>query len=144
MDKLCLDGIRIMAAINDITGDAIASRTVTKEFQEGHERIFGKKEKSGSKRWIQDPVTHKLIPADEYYAPSENAGPYIQDDVKPYQSMIDGRMIEGRRDHREHLKRNNCIEAGDMPIKNPERPKDNSLKERLIYEVMERHRNTWK
>ena len=34
-----------MAAINDITGDAIATRTITKEFQEGHERIFGKKEK---------------------------------------------------------------------------------------------------
>jgi hypothetical protein len=133
-----------MAAINDITGDSIQTRTITKEFQDGHERIFGKKEKSGTKRWIQDPVTFKLIPADEYYAPTENAGPYIQDDVKPYQSMIDGRMIEGRRDHREHLKRNNCVEAADMPLKNPERPKDNSLKERLIYEVMERHRGKWK
>jgi len=122
-------------AINDITGDVIATRTITKEFQEGHERIFGKKEKSGTKRWVQDPVTFKLIPADEYYQPTKNAGPYIQDDVKPYQSMIDGRMIEGKRDHREHLKRNNCIEAGDMPIKNPERPKDNSLKEQIAREV---------
>lgn len=133
-----------MAAKNDITGDSIQTRTITKEFQEGHERIFGNKEKSGTKRWIQDPVTFKLIPADEYYTPSESKGPYIQDDVKPYQSMIDGRMIEGKKAHREHLKRNNCIEAGDMPIKNPERPKDNSLKERLIYEVMERNRNNWK
>ena len=41
-------------AINDITGDVIATRTITKEFQEGHERIFGKQEKSGTKRWVQE------------------------------------------------------------------------------------------
>lgn len=29
---------------NDITGDKIQSRTVTKAFEEGFERIFGKKE----------------------------------------------------------------------------------------------------
>lgn len=130
-----------MAAINDITGDSIQTRTTSKEFEEGHERIFGKKEKSSVKRWIQDPVTFKLVPADEYYAPADSKGPYIRDDIKPYQSMIDGNMIEGRKAHREHLKRNNCIEAADMPLKNPERPKDNSLKERLIYEVMHNPRN---
>jgi len=135
-----------MAAINDITGHAIQTREITKEYENNHEKIFGKKEKSSVKRWIQDPVTFKLVPADEYYAPAENAGPYIRDDIKPYQSMIDGRMIEGRKAHREHLKSNNCIEAGDMPIKNPERPKDNSLKERLIYEVMHNpaNRARWK
>ena len=75
------------------------------------------------------------LPADEYYSgPAENAGPYIRDDVKPYQSMIDGSMIEGRKAHREHLKRNNCIEAADMPLKTPERPRDN-LKEQIAREV---------
>ena len=135
-----------MAAINDITGHSIQTREITKEYEDNHEKIFGKKEKSSVKRWIQDPVTFKLVPADEYYGPAENAGPYIRDDIKPYQSMIDGRMIEGRKMHREHLKSNNCIEAGDMPIKNPERPKDNSLKERLIYEVMHNpaNRARWK
>ena len=135
-----------MAAINDITGHSIQTREITKEYEDNHEKIFGKKEKSSVKRWIQDPVTFKLVPADEYYAPADNAGPYIRDDIKPYQSMIDGRMIEGRKMHREHLKSNNCIEAGDMPIKNPERPKDNSLKERLIYEVMHNpaNRARWK
>jgi hypothetical protein len=135
-----------MAAINDITGHSIQTREITKEYEDNHEKIFGKKEKSSVKRWIQDPVTFKLVPADEYYGPVDNAGPYIRDDIKPYQSMIDGRMIEGRKMHREHLKSNNCIEAGDMPIKNPERPKDNSLKERLIYEVMHNpaNRARWK
>jgi hypothetical protein len=122
-------------AVNDITGDVIATREITKEYQDNYEKIFGKKEKSSVKRWIQDPETLKLVPADEYYSsPKENAGPYIRDDVKTYQSMIDGSMIEGRKAHREHLKRNNCIEAADMPLKTPERPRDN-LKEHIAREV---------
>lgn len=125
-----------MAAINDITGHAIQTREITQEYENNYDNIFGKKEKTNVKRWIQDPKTLKLVPYDEYYSgPVENAGPYIRDDVKPYQSMIDGTMIEGRKMHREHLKRNHCIEAGDMPIKNPERPKDNSLKEQIAREV---------
>jgi len=32
-----------MAATNDITGDSIQTGTVTKEYREGHEIIFGKK-----------------------------------------------------------------------------------------------------
>ena len=104
-------------------------------YADNYDKIFGKKEKSSVKRWIQDPETLKLVPADEYYSgPAENAGPYIRDDVKPYQSMIDGSMIEGRKAHREHLKRNNCIEAADMPLKTPERPRDN-LKEQIAREV---------
>lgn len=124
-----------MAAINDITGHAIQTREITQEYENNYNKIFGKKEKSSVKRWIQDPETLKLVPADEYYnGPAENAGPYIRDDVKPYQSMIDGSMIEGRKAHREHLKRNNCIEAADMPLKTPERPRDN-LKEQIAREV---------
>lgn len=33
-----------MVAKNDITGDAIQSRTNSKEFEQNHERIFGDKE----------------------------------------------------------------------------------------------------
>lgn len=32
-----------------------------------------------------------------------------------YTSPIDGRPISTRHDRREDLKRNNCVEAGDMP-----------------------------
>jgi hypothetical protein len=32
-----------MAAKNDVTGDAIRSRVITKAYEEGYERIFGKK-----------------------------------------------------------------------------------------------------
>ena len=93
------------------------------------------------KRWIY--VNGEAIEVGEY---QPTAVHHVMPDIQPYQSMIDGRMIEGRKMHREHLKSNNCIEAGDMPIKNPERPKDNSLKERLIYEVMHNpaNRARWK
>ena len=129
-----------MAAINDITGHAIQTREITQEYENNYDKIFGKKEKTSTKRWIQDPVTIKLVPAEEYYTgPVENAGPYIRDDVKPYQSMITGEFIEGKKAHREHLKRHNCVEAADMPLKNPERPKDN-LKEQIARQVYEKLR----
>lgn len=34
-------------------------------------------------------------------------------DVKPYQSMITGEVIGGRRQHREHLNRHGCEEVGN-------------------------------
>lgn len=38
---------------------------------------------------------------------------YIQDDIKPYKSMIDGSMISSRSQHRRHLKRHGCVEVGN-------------------------------
>lgn len=35
-------------------------------------------------------------------------------DIQPYQSMVDGTMVMGRAEHREHLKRHNLIEVGDQ------------------------------
>lgn len=64
------------------------------------------------KRWIQDPVTHKLIPVDEY-TPAAPSGPFVMADVKPYQSMVTGEMIGGRRQHREHLRQHGLIEMGN-------------------------------
>jgi hypothetical protein len=39
--------------------------------------------------------------------------PMIMGDIAPYQSMIDGSMIQSRSRHREHLKDNGCIEVGN-------------------------------
>ena len=38
---------------------------------------------------------------------------YVQDDIKPYKSMINGQMITSRSQHRRHLKRKGCIEVGN-------------------------------
>lgn len=38
---------------------------------------------------------------------------YVMPDIKPYRSMIDGRIIQSRSRHREHLRANRCIEIGN-------------------------------
>lgn len=38
---------------------------------------------------------------------------YVQDDIKPYKSMIDGSVISSRSQHRRHLKQHGCIEVGN-------------------------------
>lgn len=68
---------------------------------------------------------------------------YVQPDITPYKSMIDGRMITSRSQHRRHLKANNCIEVGnDDPAKHlPKTTVDNSRLERLKWEVNQRMTN---
>lgn len=38
---------------------------------------------------------------------------HVMGDITPYQSQVDGSMIEGRRQHREHLRQHNLIEVGN-------------------------------
>ena len=68
---------------------------------------------------------------------------YVQSDITPYKSMIDGRMITSRSQHRRHLKANNCIEIGNEdPLKHgPKRTEKNERLERLKYEVNKRLTN---
>jgi len=68
---------------------------------------------------------------------------YVQADIQPYKSMIDGSMITSRSMHRRHLKAHNCIEVGNEdPTKHvPKRAEDKSRLERLKYEVNKRFTN---
>lgn len=68
---------------------------------------------------------------------------YVIPDITPYKSMIDGKMVTSRSEHRRHLKANNCIEVGnDDPAKHIRREKpDNSRLERLKWEVNKRLTN---
>lgn len=43
-----------MVAKNDITGDAIQSRKNSKQFEDGHERIFGQRKTNGG--WTPPPL----------------------------------------------------------------------------------------
>jgi hypothetical protein len=91
-------------------------------------------------RYIQNELG-KLIPADEYYNPPMRQH-YIMGDLQPYKSMIDGRMIEGRKQHREMLKSNNCIEIGnERQTPKPVQPPP-GLKETLIRVANEKLRYT--
>lgn len=64
------------------------------------------------KRYIQHPITHELIPAEEYVRPSESSA-MIMPDIQPYTSMIDGSVIRSRSQHRAHLRQHNCVEVGN-------------------------------
>lgn len=108
-------------------------------FSEGFDRIFKSKPTRGS--FIQDPVTGKLVPKDEYYAPAETGAAYIQPDIAPYKSMITGEMITSRSQHREHLRQHNCFEIGNeinaaIKTGRPQIKDDREARRRAIAEVM--------
>ena len=89
------------------------------------------------KRYIQDPKTFELIPIDEYQSRSP-VGPLIMPDIQPYQSMVTGEMIGGRRQHREHLKQHRLIEVGnEKPVQRRPEP-DRTIRNHII-EAVRRH-----
>lgn len=45
-----------------------------------------------------------------------NGSTFIMPDKAGYLSPIDGKVVEGRAAHRDHLKRHNVIEVGDAPM----------------------------
>lgn len=48
---------------------------------------------------------------DEDDRPFSFAAPYIVSDIKPYRSVVSNKMIDGRLDRREDLKRTGCREV---------------------------------
>lgn len=67
------------------------------------------------RRYIQDPQTGELVPAEQYQRERPD-GPMICDDITPYRSMVTGELITSRSKHREHLRRHEMQEVGDnMP-----------------------------
>ncbi len=52
-------------------------------------------------RYIQCPVTHKLIPAEDYIRPSSSA-PSVHGDIESFVSPVDGSVITDRKQLREH------------------------------------------
>ena len=60
--------------------------------------------------WIQDPVTGKLIPKDEYYGDNRTAHS-VHGDIEPFVSTVDGTVIRSRKDLREHNARNGVVTA---------------------------------
>ena len=92
-------------------------------------------------RFIQDPVTHKIIPWEEWAGPSTSKSAYVAPDIQPYRSTITGEMITSRSQHREHLKQHNCFEIGNeteamMKAARPEPKYDREGLRRQIAEVL--------
>lgn len=112
-------------------------------FANNFDQIFKNKPVRGS--FVQCKETGKLIPKDEYYAPSENGAAYIQPDIAPYQSMITGEMITSRSQHRAHLKQHNCFEIGNevnhaMKTARPKPQHDTEGLKRTLAEVLNSRR----
>jgi hypothetical protein len=54
--------------------------------------------------------------------------PMVIADIQPYKSMATGEYVEGRRQHRDHLKRHGLVEVGNEKLENKPRPKTPDLK----------------
>jgi len=67
-------------------------------------------------RYVQDPKTNKLVPAEEYYARQEQKSAYVyaQADVQPFQSVVDRSVITSRADLREHNARNGVVHESEF------------------------------
>lgn len=81
-------------------------------------------------RYDKDGVAHPIDEETALVTPMY----YVIPDIKPYRSMADGKMVEGRRQHREMLKANNCYEVGDQThhLKPKQMTPPPGLKQRLI------------
>ena len=63
------------------------------------------------RRYIQDPKTGKLIPAEEYRrADTVHA---VHGDIDEFRSHVDGSVISSRRDLREHNKRHGVVTGAE-------------------------------
>lgn len=68
------------------------------------------------------------------YVPADPLAPMVMPDIQPYTSMIDGRTIHSRSEHRAHLRQHNCIEIGNETkyLKAQPMTPPPGLKQRLI------------
>jgi len=64
--------------------------------------------------------------------------PYVPQEFQPYKSMIDGRMITDRGEHRRHLKNNGCVEVGNEPVKPIKKTVDKREKDALRVDISQR------
>ena len=65
-------------------------------------------------RYIWDEKLHKLVKQAKKAPPEHH---FIMEDLKPYQSPVTLKMVEGRYQRREDLKRSNCREIDPSEIK---------------------------
>ena len=76
-----------------------------------------------------DRATRKLV---EVTRPERVVSHEVMPDVSPYRSIITGETIGGRAQHREHLKRHDCVEVGsEMPKVGPWQPDRESIKDSI-------------
>ena len=88
--------------------------------------------------YVQDPVTHELVPKEDWQGPSVSKTAYVMPDIQGYKSMATGEWISSRSEHREHLKRHGLVEIGNEKIENKPRPLDRAGVRRAAEEAVRR------
>lgn len=88
--------------------------------------------------YVQDPVTHELIPKEDWHGPSVSKTAYVMPDIQGYKSMATGEWIGSRSEHRDHLKRHGLVEIGNEKIENKPRPLDRAGVRRAAEEAVRR------
>ena len=100
-----------------VAGQPIQSGTLTKEYEKGHERVFGKPDSAfpRGRRFVWNTVEKRLVPAG--YVEDRKAldapvmaGRFYENAKSP----IDGSDIGSRSRHRDHMKRHNVTTADDF------------------------------
>jgi hypothetical protein len=87
---------------------------VTDDFRDNHERIFGER-KSSRGRWVQDPSSGELVPAEQYVAPhTQERTPVLTDLYMDGIAATDGTDISSRRKRNEYMRRNRLADADDF------------------------------
>lgn len=79
---------------------------------------------------------------DERIGNRSEVAPMVIGDIAPYRSMVDGKMIEGRAQHKQHLARHNLIEIGNetQHLKPKDKTPDPRLKETIARAVYDKLR----
>ena len=83
-----------------------AQRTGSKFQPKKIERVVGA-------RYVYDRARQKVVEASEYYRDRPRPGVHLIKDLQPYKSMVTGETIDGRRAHRDHLRRHDVVEIGN-------------------------------
>lgn len=97
-------------------------------------------------RWVQDPVTLRLVPAAEWHAQREVPRTHlVMPDVPEHRSMLTGEMVRSRSRHRNLLREHGVEEVGNevghhMALREARRaPHDSEGLRRTIAEALKRH-----
>jgi hypothetical protein len=68
----------------------------------------------------------------------DKIGLQIVKDIDPYKSVVDGSVIGGRKQHRDHLKARGLVEVGNESVQQKYIPPSNPVHD--IVRAMEEHR----
>lgn len=63
---------------------------------------------------------------------------FVMPDIAPYRSVIDGSMITGRKQHRDHLRAHGCFEVGNEKLPQSRPQSDHNVRPELM-RAMQQH-----